>query len=59
MEHYLGGAEDLGITEAEIGTVLSLVMAVSGGRVSAQFREVKERGKRKEIKKRWDHVERL
>jgi uncharacterized MnhB-related membrane protein len=46
MEHYLGGAEDLGITEAEIGTVLSLVMAVSGGRVSAQFREVKERKKK-------------
>jgi len=45
MEHYLGGAKDLGITEAEIGTVLSLVMAVSGGRVRAQFREVKERGK--------------
>jgi hypothetical protein len=48
MEHYLGGAEDLGITEAEIGTVLSLVMAVSGGRVRAQFQEVKERRKKED-----------
>jgi len=52
MEHFLGGAKDLGITEAEIGTVLSLVMAVSAGRVRAQFREVEERGKREELKKR-------
>ncbi|MBI5586492.1 MAG: hypothetical protein HY892_21995 [Deltaproteobacteria bacterium] len=48
MEHYLDGVGELGITEAEIGTVLSIVMAVSGGRVRAQFREAKERRKREE-----------
>ena len=40
MEHFLGVAKDEGITEDEIGTVLSIVMAVSGGRVRAQAREV-------------------
>jgi alkylhydroperoxidase/carboxymuconolactone decarboxylase family protein YurZ len=57
MEHYLGGAKDLGITEAEIGTVLSLVMAVSGGRVRAQFREVKERGKKEDGRGKREEIE--
>jgi len=35
-------AREEGITEDEIGTVLSIVMAVSGGRVRAQFREIQE-----------------
>jgi len=35
-------AREEGITEDEIGTVLSIVMAVSGGRVRAQFRETQE-----------------
>lgn len=36
-------AKDLGITKQEIATVQSIVMAVSAGRVAAQFREVKQR----------------
>jgi alkylhydroperoxidase/carboxymuconolactone decarboxylase family protein YurZ len=40
MELFLGGAKEEGITEDEIGSVLSIVMAVSGGRVRAQLREV-------------------
>ncbi len=36
-------AEDLGITKQEIATVQSIVMAVSAGRVAAQFRAVKQR----------------
>ena len=39
MEHYLSQAEDLGVTEEEIGAVLSIVMAVSSGRVMMQFNE--------------------
>lgn len=39
MKHYLSQADDLGITKEEIGTVLSIVMAVSSGRVMLQFNE--------------------
>jgi hypothetical protein len=47
MEHYLGVAKEEGITEDELGAVQSIVMAVSGGRVSAQFGEVQARAKKK------------
>jgi hypothetical protein len=43
MESYLGVAKELGITKEEIGAVQSIVMAVSAGRVAAQFREVRQR----------------
>ena len=43
MEHYLGVAKAEGITEEEIAAVRSIVMAVSAGRVQAQFNEVKGR----------------
>jgi alkylhydroperoxidase/carboxymuconolactone decarboxylase family protein YurZ len=39
MKHYLGQADNLGITKEEIGAVLSIVMAVSSGRVMMQFNE--------------------
>jgi len=45
MEHYLGVARELGIAADEIGAVQSVVMAVSAGRVRAQFREVRGKGK--------------
>jgi hypothetical protein len=45
MESYLGVAKELGITKQEIGTVQSIVMAVSAGRVAAQFSEVKQKSK--------------
>jgi hypothetical protein len=45
MEHYLGVAEEEGITHDELGAVQSIAMAVSGGRVSAQFLEVQARAK--------------
>ncbi len=45
MEHYLGGAREIGITEAEIGAAQAIVMAVSAGKVRAQFREARGRGK--------------
>ena len=41
MEHYLGVAKEEGITDDQIGAVQSIVMAVSAGRVSAQFNEVR------------------
>ena len=44
MEHYLGVARAEGVTEDEIGAVQSIVMAVSAGRVEAQFREARARG---------------
>lgn len=43
MANYFGVAREQGITDDEIGAVQSIVMAVSAGRVRAQFREVRER----------------
>jgi hypothetical protein len=43
MEHYLGVAKETGITDNEIGAAQSIVMAVSAGRISAQFREVRKK----------------
>ncbi len=42
MQNYLGVAKEEGITKDEIGAVLSVVMAVSGGRVYAQFKDACE-----------------
>jgi pyruvoyl-dependent arginine decarboxylase (PvlArgDC) len=39
MESYLGVAREEGLTDEEIGAVLSVVMAVSAGRVRAQFKD--------------------
>jgi hypothetical protein len=50
MENYFGVAKEQGITNEEIGAVQSIVMAVSAGRVRAQFREA--RIKSKKVKKR-------
>jgi len=50
MEHYLGVAGEMGITDEEIGAVQAIVMAVSGGRVRAQFREVRRRAKVKNLR---------
>jgi hypothetical protein len=47
MEHYLGVAKEEGITDDQIGAVQSIVMAVSGGRVNAQLREVRGRTKKR------------
>jgi hypothetical protein len=44
MEHYLGVARE-GVTDDEIGAVQSIVMAVSAGRVEAQFRDAAGRGR--------------
>jgi len=43
MEHYLGVAKEKGIPEKEIGATQSIVMAVSAGRINAQFREVRNK----------------
>jgi hypothetical protein len=43
MEHYLGVAKEKGITENEIGAAQSIVMAVSAGRINAQFEEVRQK----------------
>jgi hypothetical protein len=45
MEHYLGVARESGVSDDEIGTVQSIVMAVSAGRVDAQFRDATNRGR--------------
>ena len=39
MEHYFGVAKEEGLSDDEIGAVQSIVMAVSSGRVRAQFHE--------------------
>lgn len=41
MEHYFGVAKEQGISNQEIGAVQSIVMAVSAGKVRAQFREAR------------------
>jgi hypothetical protein len=41
MEHYLGVTKAAGISEDEIGAAQAIVMAVSAGRIRAQFREVR------------------
>lgn len=43
MEYYLGVAREEQISEAEIGAVQGLVMAVSAGRVNSQMRAVEQR----------------
>ncbi|MGA1870639.1 MAG: hypothetical protein ACMUJM_19060 [bacterium] len=42
MRHFLGVAKEkkITITKDEIGTILSIVMAVSAGRIRAQLRDV-------------------
>lgn len=37
-------AKEQGITDDEIGAVVSIVMAVSAGRVRTRFREARTRG---------------
>ncbi len=46
MEHYFGVAKELGLSNEEIGAVQSVVMAVSAGRVRAQFREARIKSKK-------------
>jgi alkylhydroperoxidase/carboxymuconolactone decarboxylase family protein YurZ len=47
MDHFLGVARNEGITEKELGAVLAIVMAVSGGRVRAQYRELRSKSETK------------
>jgi hypothetical protein len=43
MAEYFGVAKEAGITDAEIGAVQSIVMAVAAGKVRAQFHEARSR----------------
>jgi hypothetical protein len=43
MQEYLGVAREEGLSDAEIGAVLSIVMAVSAGRVKAQLNDAGKR----------------
>lgn len=47
MVEYLGVAKDQGISDEEIGAAQAIAMAVSAGRVSAQFREAQIAAKRR------------
>jgi len=42
MEHFLSVAKEKGLTDDEIGAVQSIAMAVSAGRIRAQFRQVRQ-----------------
>lgn len=42
MDEYFGVAKEKGISQKEIDAVLSIVMAVSGCRVRAQFKHARE-----------------
>lgn len=48
MEHYFGVAKERNIQDEEIGAAQSIVMAVSAGRVRAQFRQARTRKKKSE-----------
>jgi hypothetical protein len=52
MEHYFGVAKEQGLTNDEIGAVQSIVMAVSGGRIRAQFREARIKSKKQSKEER-------
>ncbi len=52
MDHYFGVAKAEGLSGEEIGAVQAIVMAVSAGRVRAQFREARVRSKKRESKKK-------
>lgn len=43
MQYYFGVAKEQGITDEEVGAVQSVVMAVTAGKVRAQFREAREK----------------
>jgi hypothetical protein len=51
MQHYFGVAKENGLTDGEIGAVQSIVMAVSAGKVRAQFREARIAAKKAAEKK--------
>ena len=53
MESYFGVAKEQDITNEEIGAVQSIVMAVSAGRVRAQFREARINSKKAKKPQRW------
>jgi hypothetical protein len=46
MEHYFGVAKEEGLSDEEIGAVQSVVMAVSAGRVRAQFQDARIRNRK-------------
>jgi len=52
MEHYFGVAREQGLTDEEIGAVQSIVMAVSAGKVRAQFREARVASRKNQAAKR-------
>jgi len=47
MEHYFGVAKEEGVTNDEIGAAQSIAMAVSAGRIGAQFREARTNSRQK------------
>ncbi len=53
MEYYFGVAKEQGLTNEEIGVVQSIVMAVSAGRIQAQFRDARIKSKKKKKAKTW------
>jgi len=57
MVEYLGVAKDQGISEEEIGAAQAIAMAVSAGRVSAQFQEARIKAKRRKREQDPDHGE--
>jgi hypothetical protein len=42
MKEYFGVAKEMGVTQEEIEAVQSIVRAVSGGRVRAQFLDARK-----------------
>jgi hypothetical protein len=51
MQEYFGVAKEEGISNEEIGATQAIAMAVSAGRVRAQFREARIMSKRRQSQK--------
>ncbi len=52
MEFYLGGTEEAGLSQEEIGAAQSIAMAVSAGRVKAQFSGVERKHRKKNAREK-------
>jgi hypothetical protein len=57
MEHYFGVAKEMGLSNDEIGAVQSVVMAVSAGRINAQFKEARVRSRLRQRQQRDDEAD--
>ena len=57
MQQYFGVAKEEGISNEEIGAAQAIAMAVSAGKVNAQFREARVIARTERTRRRRDEPE--